>query len=386
MKILITSIVDLRKTAHNRLHEFVKHLSRNHNVTVLSVNDYWKANQTNTKLYLRGFEDILHNVNIEYFTQRKISPVFQEVLSIATLGKILERIHYRRFDVHLNYNSLISGYFVARKLESIGVGTIYDIADDLPEMVANSPQIPKCFRFLGKRIAKNILKKNIAISKKVTGISNTLRDSCSIPNGKFEFISNGVDTRLFRKVEGDLKHKLILEDYFVLGYIGVLREWIDFKPVYSAIRNFGNVKLLIVGEEGALKENKELVRKHKVEDKVIFVGTVPYAEVPKYISAMNVCLIPFKQNAISQNSLPLKLFEYMACEKPIISTKLKGVVKTTGNRVLYANSTEDYVTQIKNLISNSDLMEELGGNGRKFVTQNYEWSRITKRLETVLEV
>ena len=46
MKILITSVVDLKKTAHNRLHQFVKYLNRNHEVVVLSINDWWKADQT----------------------------------------------------------------------------------------------------------------------------------------------------------------------------------------------------------------------------------------------------------------------------------------------------------------------------------------------------
>ena len=50
MKILVTSIVDLKKTAHNRLHQFVRYLAQNHEVTVLSINDWWKANQTNAEL------------------------------------------------------------------------------------------------------------------------------------------------------------------------------------------------------------------------------------------------------------------------------------------------------------------------------------------------
>lgn len=129
MRILITSIVDLKKTSHNRLHEFVGHLGRHHDVSILSVNDFWKASQTNTALYLQGFEEILQNINIGYFSQRKMSPILQEITSMVTASKLLDKVDWRKIDVHLNYNSLLSGYFVARRMKSIGVETVYDIAD-----------------------------------------------------------------------------------------------------------------------------------------------------------------------------------------------------------------------------------------------------------------
>jgi len=43
LKILITSIVDLKKSQHNRPHQFVKYLSKKREVRVLSINDWWKG-------------------------------------------------------------------------------------------------------------------------------------------------------------------------------------------------------------------------------------------------------------------------------------------------------------------------------------------------------
>jgi len=42
MRILITTIVDLKKSQHNRPHQIVKYLSKKHEVRVLSINDWWK--------------------------------------------------------------------------------------------------------------------------------------------------------------------------------------------------------------------------------------------------------------------------------------------------------------------------------------------------------
>ena len=94
MEILITSVVDLRKTSHNRLHEFIRHLSRNHTITVLSINDWWKTSQTDVSQYQLGVEDMLEGVDIKYFTARKLSPYLQEVFSFVTLNRILKEIDY----------------------------------------------------------------------------------------------------------------------------------------------------------------------------------------------------------------------------------------------------------------------------------------------------
>lgn len=389
MRILITSIVDLKKTAHNRLHQFIYHLSRNHEVTVLSINDWWKAEQTDVRLYTEGLGDIWHKVNIEYFTQREISPVYQELASVTTLGKILAKIRYQQFDMHLNYNSLISGYFVARRLKSAGIKTIYDVADDLPAMIRSSPQMLAPLRPVGEILGKAAFRGNVAIAQRITITTELLRNYFAIPPSKTVVIPNGVDVGLFHNHPSpQLKKKLGLAQAFTLGYVGVLREWVDLEPAFALARSFDSgkpeVKVLVVGAEGGLNGNKALAQRYGIRDKVIFVGTIPYAQIPEYISCMDVCLVPFKNSSISQNALPLKLFEYMACEKPVISTRLEGVMEAVGDRVLYASKGEELKARVKELYENINLRRKLGGEGCHFVKQNYSWSVICSKLEEVL--
>ena len=391
MKILVTSIVDLKKTAHNRLHQFVRYLAQNHEVTVLSINDWWKANQTNVELYAKGYDDILNSINMKYFTHKKVKPVYQEMVSIINLNEILQGIEYQQFDVHLNYNSLFSGYFVARKVNSVGVKTVYDIADDLPAMIGSSPQIPSSLRRIGRFLGKQIFRKNINIAEKITIITEALRRSLEVPLSKSVIIPNGVDTELFsNRLSPKLRSELGMDDAFVLGYVGVLREWVDLESVFQTVRDLCSeqsnmdIKVLIVGEEGGLAKNKALAQKYGILDKTIFTGTVPYTKVPEYISCMDVCLIPFKNDAVSQNALPLKLFEYMACEKPVISTKVEGIIESVGDMVLYASNTSEYMSEITKLYNEEELRRRLGSEGRMFVEKNYNWSNITSKLEKIL--
>jgi glycosyltransferase involved in cell wall biosynthesis len=282
------------------------------------------------------------------------------------------------FDVHLNYNTLISGYIAAKKLK-----TVYDIADDLGAMIKESPQIPRLLRPFGGALGNLMIRKNIEKAEKVTITTDLLKRTYNIPDGKCEVIPNGVDTILFRDY-GDTKEEFGL-DGFIIGYVGVLREWVDLEPVFMALKDLDErINMVVVGKEGQFKENVDLAKRYGVSDRVTFAGMVPYSQVPKYISAMDVCVIPFRSNAISESALPLKLFEYMACEKPVISTELPGIKNVAGNKVMYAANEKEYKERIMELYKDEGLRYKLGEEGRLLVEENYDWEKIVGRMEKIL--
>ncbi len=376
MNILITSIVDLKKSQHNRPHQFVKYLSKKHDVTVLSINDWWKGGQDNLESYSKDFNEVFKRIDYHHLTDKKISPIIQEVFSRNKVNNIIED---NNFGVHLNYSTLVSGYFAAMKLK-----TVYDIADDLGAMVKESPQIPSLLRPIGGAFGDFMLKKNIEISNRITLTTDNLRKTYDIPDNKSEIISNGVDTDLFRDHGAVVREELCLNG-FILGYVGVLREWIDLEPVFSILNELDSeIKMIIVGKEGRFKETKELAKKYGLEDRVLFTGMVPYSQVPKYISAMDICLMPFRKSAISESAVPLKLFEYMACGKPIISTRLGGIEKVAQDKILYASDKEEYKDKITMLFEDDILRKKMGTAGRRFVEENYDWEKIAGRMEKIL--
>ena len=90
MKILITSIVDLKKSQHNRPHQFVRYLSKTHEVTVLSINDWWKGGQDNLESYSSEFSDIFTRIDYYYLTEKKVSPILQELLFQKKIRELLK--------------------------------------------------------------------------------------------------------------------------------------------------------------------------------------------------------------------------------------------------------------------------------------------------------
>lgn len=374
MNILITSIIDLKKSQHNRPHQLIKYLSKNHKITVLSINDWWKGGQENLEIYSKDFSAIFDEIDYNYLTDKKMSPILQELFPSKKVKELLKN----DFDVHLNYSTLISGYLASKR-----INTVYDIADDLSAMIRASPQIPFLLQPFGGYLGDIMIRKNIANSDRVTVTTDELIQSCNIPDNKAEVVPNGVDTNMFQNY-GDTKEELGLEG-FVIGYVGVLREWVDLKPVFAALKHLDDkITMVVVGREGDFEGNVNLAKKYGVADRVVFTGMVPYTQVPKYISAMDICLIPFMRGAISENALPLKLFEYMACEKPVITSEIPGIKKAVGNDVVYVRNAKEYETKIYELYNNDKLRYDMGKKGRQLVEEKYNWETIVAKLEKVL--
>lgn len=376
MKILVTSIVDLKKSQHNRPHQFVDHLSKNHDVTVISINDWWKGQQDNLKNYSKDFNNLFDRIQYIHLTDRKVSPIIQEMLSAQRIKKIIKG---KKFDVHLNYSTFISGYTASKR-----INTVYDLADDQGAMIRESPQIPVALRYIGSRFGDYMIKKNMGASKMITLSTENLRITYGVNEDRSIIIPNGVNTNKFYNYGLSSKADLGFNG-FILGYVGVLREWIDFEPIFSALSELNkDIRMVIIGKEGRFQENVDLAKKYGIDDRIVFTGMIPYSQVPKYISAMDVCLMPFKKGAISENAVPLKMFEYMACEKPIISTRLSAVEKIVGDKILYASAREDYVKLISQLYENSKIGNNLGIQGRKFVEEQFDWGKLSERMEKVL--
>lgn len=387
MRIAVTSVVDLERVAHNRLHEFLEVLSEQHEITVFGIQDYWRAKQVQSSLYASGFEKLLARIKIVPYTAKRVSPVLQEALGARNARRLIAE--HGPFDVHFDYNTLLSGGAFSKRFAKLGVPTVYDLADDLVAMVRESPQIPKLARPAGGLFAHRALNGNLRRARFVTVINETLATDAGIEPTKTRVLPNGVDTRLFSPDGPDVRARLGLGNAFVLGYVGVLREWVEFDAVLEALRLLRDrksstrpIKLLIVGEEGGKQRIVDRARALDIEHDVVFAGTIPYPDVPTYVRAMDVGLIPFNPGKIGANSLPLKLFEYMACGRPVVSTRLPGVQACAGDRATYASTPEEFAIAFGRLAASES--DDTTRSNRDWVVGNYGWPSIAAKLDGIL--
>ena len=86
-------------------------------------------------------------------------------------------------------------------------------------------------------------------------------------------------------------------------------------------------------------------------ENVCFLGDVPYAHLPRYAGCFAVCTIPFEINSITNATSPLKLFEYMALGKPIVTTDMLECRKYKS--VFCAKNAQEYIHLIRHVLEPS---------------------------------
>jgi glycosyltransferase involved in cell wall biosynthesis len=117
---------------------------------------------------------------------------------------------------------------------------------------------------------------------------------------------------------------------------------------------------------------------------------VPYTKVPLYINASDVCVAP--KIPLTSGYSPLKLCEYLACEKPVIASDVSGFEILTEFNMGLLVPPEDEISLAQALIKlldNPDLGRTMGRNGRNYVVENRTWeksaSKITEHMERLVK-
>jgi glycosyltransferase involved in cell wall biosynthesis len=102
------------------------------------------------------------------------------------------------------------------------------------------------------------------------------------------------------------------------------------------------------------------------------------------VAAMDVCLLPFKKSLTSDGSCPNKLFEYLACGKPVICTNIVEVARIASGIPLFAEGSREFAERAIEVISDRGYRESFREKGRSFA-MNYDWTKIASAYEDVLK-
>ncbi len=105
----------------------------------------------------------------------------------------------------------------------------------------------------------------------------------------------------------------------VIGYSGALAEWLDYNLIRRIAMERRDCELVLIGVDydGSLKNSRILD-----EPNVHWFGMKPYDELIKFLWLFDIAIIPFKINNITLSTSPIKLYEYMACGKPVVATAI----------------------------------------------------------------
>ena len=195
----------------------------------------------------------------------------------------------------------------------------------------------------------------------------------------------GVDAK-FKPVDArEVREKYGLDGKVVV-YVGEMSEWHGADMLLDiAERLKEGVKFLLLGKQ--LEKLRGDAEERGVADKFVFVGFVKHEEMPKFISAADVGIAPYKPiEEMKKHGFyfsPIKIFEYMACGKPVVASDLEIIRDIiSANRcglLAKPGNAEDFASKIEVLLRDEKMRERMGKNGRKAVSK-YTWDRVADAI------
>ena len=137
----------------------------------------------------------------------------------------------------------------------------------------------------------------------------------------------------------------------VVGYYGVIDERIDLALLHETALKLPNVSFVMIGPLAKIGE-ADLPR----ESNIHYLGMKSYDELPHYLKAFDIAIMPFALNDATKYISPTKTLEYMAAGKPIISTKIVDVVRDYSRCVSLIETADEFAEAITFLFDKTDRL------------------------------
>jgi len=389
VKILIVQSSDWLKRNPVQHHHLAEMLSlRGHKIHVIDFEVIWRT-QGRREVYSK--RKVFKNV-FKAHEHAKITVIRPSFLKIPLLDfislafsqkKEIDR-QIREFTPNVIIGFSISAYLAGRAAKRNHIPFIYYWIDVSHRLIP--------FKLLSP-IGWVLERRTIKLANKVLTINEKLKEYV-IEMGASPRITHvlkaGIDFKHFDKnINGNIIRKQygFTKDDFVLFFMGWLYQFSGLKEVALELARLNNskIKLLIVGEGDAYAELQQIQEKYKLGDRLILAGQKPYSQIPAYIAASDICLLPaYTTEKVMRDIVPMKMHEYMSMGKPIISTRLKGVMKEFGenNGVVYVDKPEDVLKKAIEL--DKTKLKNLEIKVLNFV-RKYSWANITDEFEEILK-
>jgi glycosyltransferase involved in cell wall biosynthesis len=253
-------------------------------------------------------------------------------------------------------------------------------------------------RFIFPVLPEWIERWNWKTSLAIITISDLLKNYMArrgVPETKITVVPNGADPDVFKSLPGDNEIRQncgIPNRAVIVGWIGSLYGWSGLENLLDMSKRIldfrKDVALLFVGGG----KNKEVIeqtfQRKDVGKRVFTTGTIPYKDVPKFVNAMDVVIVPYPKREFWYPS-SMKLFEYMAAQKAIVASavpQVNEVIQNGWNGFLFdPENLDEFTNKVLKLVDSPTLRKRLSTNARKTVLEKYTWIKHARKMEAVFQ-
>jgi len=393
MNILIIHEIDWFKKVIFEPHHLAELLSKKHEIFVI---DCKHADSKNIVNGLKG--EIEYNVH-RIYDNAKITVIHPPSLLLKGVNRLTHFITCKNtikntiiknnIEIILLYGVATNGIQTIKISKELKIPVIYR-ALDVGHGLVKIPIISKIVENYEKKViqgATKILPTTLGLGRYVKKMGGSIN--------KIEMFPLGINIGQFKPLKKDekLARKLGISDndqviifmgtlYFFSGLIELV------KKIKSNEQNNPNLKLLIVGGGPIFKKLKDLVSKLNLEEEIILTNFVPQNEIPKYISLADICINSFDVNYITDDILPTKVLEYLACKKPVLSTPLSGTKELLPDETfgISYSSSNTFFENILKLLDDKNKLKKMSQDGYEYVTKNHNWEILSNKMISLFEL
>lgn len=258
-----------------------------------------------------------------------------KVNSIAEIQKVFQLLGLQEIEIAWFYSPSFVDLLPYLKINTI----IYDCMDELSQFKGASVEL---------RAQEKLLLQEADLV--FTGGKSLFEAKSKLSSDAYCFPSS-VDVPHFKKANGFIN---IPEDIKnikkpVIGYIGVIDERIDLLLIKETAHLLPEVSFVMIGPLAKIHD-EDLPKASNIH----YLGMKQYKELPGYLKAFDIAMMPFALNESTEFISPTKTLEYMAADKPIISTAIKDVVRDYADALDVISNSEEFSNAINILLNAED--------------------------------
>ncbi len=257
------------------------------------------------------------------------------------IDDVWEKLKDRKKYIHLYSTNMYKDddMRIKRALEN-GDKILYEYIDEISEKISGK-KIPKFVLDRHERLLRD--EDNVMVIATATKLYN---DVAKYRKKNFKLVTNGVVYKHFRDIENVVPKEIegvVNQKKPIIGYYGALASWFDYKMIKEVAKNRKDWNIVLIGwdYDGSLSKSGLNDMKN-----IHFISSVPYEKLPTYAQWFDICMIPFQINEVTLSTSPVKLFEYMALGKPIVTTAMPECKKYR-SVIIAENNTKDFVKKIE---------------------------------------
>lgn len=220
------------------------------------------------------------------------------------------------------------------------------------------------------------------------GIQNRLIQRGLSPERIF-LLENGVDTERFRPLSrAQARTQLGWDDRFTVVYAGnhgLLYGMMAVLDAAEQLQVYSDIHIIFIGD-GARKADMVAYAERKNLKNVTFLEPVSYDQMPLVFAGADACLIPLRDMPFLEGTLPLKMFEIMACARPMLlgaEGEARRIAEQEAGAAIYVKpeNADSLVSSILYLYEHPGIGQALGQRGRAFAEARFDRNRLMDTLE-----